>query len=213
LKQVQEQPMKPKRGDDYGEAIEPRIEALDRALGLHSEYLVSPIGFGLGGPPTIAAFPSAIPGALLYCTSEMTGWRSGQKVGKGTQFEFAIAIPAPRRSSAKSRKNSLVNNAWIGNALSVMASFSCDELLRPAETMGPMPQELAPMTRLLSTDFTRYKSPFAFGGKSYGIRLLTLITESEYEHSVAKKSVKALVTKLAEANPFMISDTKRKSVA
>jgi len=209
-----EKRLKPESGGEYGEAITPRIDALDRALGPHTEYLVSPIPFWLDGSATIAAFPEAIPGAVLYCTSEMTGWDSDQQVGEGTQFEFAIALPAASTHSPKSNSaNSLVGHGWVGSFLTGMSKFSSQALLLPAETVGPLSPDVAPMTRLLLTEFSNFKAPFEYGGKKYGIRLMTLITESEYEFAVAKDSVQALIDTMRRTNPYLISDLKRMPVA
>jgi hypothetical protein len=205
--------MRPDSGNEYGDAIVPRLEALDRALGPHADYLVSPIPFFLGGRATIASFPDAIPNAVVYCTSEMTGWDSGQQHGDGDPFEFAIAVPNESLLRPSDEGNSLARQGWIGSLLSGMASFSTEALILHAETAGPLDPALAPMTRLLFTEFTQMKSPFSYKGRSYGIRLMTLITESEFEFAVKTESVPLLIDKLRARNPYLISDLHRTPIA
>lgn len=201
----------PRTDDDYGKAITPRLAALERVFGKHAEYLVSPVPFYLGGDTTKVGFEDSHKGSVVYCTSEMTGWDSGQQAGPNGNYELAIVVPkdSPLRPSRKDGQ--VFTKGWMGVLLDALARLSTQARLVGGELAGPIEPAFAPMSYVLFVDLTNPKLPFEFGGESYGLLLCLLITESERKF-VAEHGSDQLLKRLRAAKLFPVSSTTRRAV-
>lgn len=118
---------------------------------------------------------------------------------------------APAIREATPTSEQFYTKGWVGVLLTAMAKYSCMAVLKGGDTAGPTESELKPMTALLLHELTNDKFRFEFGGASYGLLLLMLITENEFRFAKSHNS-KALVKKLREAKHFPLSDLSRPSV-
>lgn len=202
----------PDQEDSYGEAIKLRVAALEKIFGEHTAYLGSPIPFYLDGRPTILEFGNHLPNANVYCTSEMTGtWGSGQKPGSNGEYELVMVCPKDSPLNPKVDEPPVVKQGFVGMFLSDIARYSTKAKLAHGHTMGPLDGRVAPMRHILFINLTNPKVPFAFGGRTYGLLLLMLITENEHLHS-QKHGSNDLISKLRTSKAFPLSDLRRKPV-
>jgi hypothetical protein len=200
----------------YGRALELRLPALERCFGKHKEYLVSPIPFYLGGGPTLVGFPNAVPGATVYCTSEMTGgWGSEQKPGPYGEYELVMVVEtggvlAPHVEVGEGARAAKMGH--VGSLLSDLAKYSRTAKLLPGETIGPVHPNLSPMTNAMFVDLTSAKKPFEFGGARYGLLLVVLIDDAEFDLCQRDGSA-AVIERMRAAKTYPVSSLTRASVA
>ncbi len=199
--------------DPYGDLIPARLEALERVFGKHGEYLVSPLPFYLGGGPTLVGFPDAVPGAMVYCTSDLTGgWGSGQQPGLHGEYEFVMVVEraGPLAPFKKSDGSTVVGQ--VGSLLTDLAKLSLTTRFLPGETAGPLHPSLRPLTQALFVDLTKPRRPFEIKRKTYGLTLVMLITDTEFKFAKSNGHAE-VVRRLRERALFPISSLSRLSVA
>ncbi len=196
--------------DLYGRALELRVPALENIFGKHEQYLISPIPFYLGGDPTIVGFPHHLSGTV-FCTSEMTGdWGSDQKTDDGQEREFVIVTRPNSPLNPRSKNGKVAEKGWVGVILSGLAKYSCQAVMRSGDTVGPW-EEMSATPYGLLYSLTSTRKRFEFGGRSYGLLLCMLISESEAAYR-RENGVDALVKALRVAGAFPYSDPERASV-
>jgi hypothetical protein len=178
-----------------------RVPALELLLGPHREVLESPFPFALGGDPCILTFEQNVPGAVVYCTSDLTGrWGSGQVPGPHGEYELVV-VARPQAAQ------------WPVAVLRHLAALTTSQVLRHGDAAGPVPvPDLGPLDHILFVDLNNPKAPFAFGGGHYGLVLCLLITEAE--HGLLRAGgLKELVRRLRDAGAYPVSDPARPVLA
>ncbi len=202
----------PSHNRNYGDVIGPRLDALEAVFGPKSAYLVSPVPSYLGGGTTFGAFPDAVPGGVVYCTSELTGdWGSGQLTGGRPEYELCIVL-APGSPLAPQVTSQTGTCGRVGSLLHDLATFSKQREFEHGETAGPVDPALNPMANVLFVDLTNPKKPLEYLGSTYGIMLAMLITTAEQQYLVKHGSA-ALIKALRAAKAFPISSLDRTPVA
>jgi hypothetical protein len=178
--------------------------------------MVSPVPSQLGGgATTFATFPDAVPGGVVYCTSELTGdWGSGQLTGPptNTEYELCIVVKPDSPLAPQVQDGQIGTIGHVGSLLHDLATFSKQRHFEHGETAGPLHPSLNPMSCALFVDLTNSKKPFEYLGSRYGIMLVILITNAEHAY-LSMRGAPALIKALRAAGTFPISDLSRKPLA
>jgi hypothetical protein len=128
------------------------------------------------------------------------------------EYELAIVLKSGSRLGPQpTGHDHVLTKGWSGVLLSGYAKYSCEHVLKHGDTGGPLPPEFEPLRHILFVEIGDGKLAFEFLRKRYGLLLMVLITESEFEFK-QKEGTDALLRCLRAAKIFPFSDPERTSV-
>lgn len=212
------EPSRPPQLDDaaYERFDRAKQQGLEAVLGpMHNLVLHAIIGFELGGPVHMYAFPNALPGTAWLTKQFIQPDGTGVKPSSIGTYEFIAFTRHPpstdRAGAAVLPSQSPSPELRFRTLFTTLGHYALDAKLEPGETSEVEVGDGLPRALVLFDEFVPVRGEFRIDGHRHGLLLCLEVLPTELAFA-RKHGSRQLLKKLMDAGHYPYSDLDREPV-